>query len=264
MLRALHDESITEARDLFISGRGVAAIMGGHKLSRTDPVYASVAQLARSLTRRGYLMASGGGPGAMEATHLGALLAPHDDAALDVALDQLGREAAFPEGMGQVVASDRTVDRSLVSTLHRWQRPAFGVLRGLAGTPVGESLAIPTWFYGHEPPTPFATHIAKYFHNAIREDGLLAIAHHGIVYAPGRAGTLQEVFQDAAQNYYSSFGGFAPMVFFDVGGVWTKTFPVGPVLEPLFGAERMERHVLFTTEIAAAERFLVEHDGTHP
>ena len=34
-------------------------------------------------------------------------------------------------------------------------------------TPDGrESLGIPTWHYGHEPPNPFATSIAKYFRNA--------------------------------------------------------------------------------------------------
>ena len=39
-----------------------------------------------------------------------------------------------------------------------------------------QSLGVPTWFYGHEPTNLFATHVAKYFANSIREDGLLAIA----------------------------------------------------------------------------------------
>ena len=30
-------------------------------------------------------------------------------------------------------------------------------------------LGIPTWLYGHEPTTPFARVIAKYFQNSIRE-----------------------------------------------------------------------------------------------
>ena len=38
------------------------------------------------------------------------------------------------------------------------------------------SLAVPTWFYGHEPSNLFSVHIAKYFSNSLREDGLLAIA----------------------------------------------------------------------------------------
>src|SRR5690606_35970761 len=76
-----------------------------------------------------------------------------------------------------------------------------------------ENLAIPTWFYGHEPSNLFASHIAKYFSNSIREDILLAICLHGIVFGPGSAGTTQEIFMDAAQNHYGSFGFLSPMVF---------------------------------------------------
>lgn len=48
------------------------AIMGGHAMSRGDYVYpGQVAEMARSLARSGFLVVSGGGPGAMEATHLG-------------------------------------------------------------------------------------------------------------------------------------------------------------------------------------------------
>jgi hypothetical protein len=52
-----------------------------------------------------------------------------------------------------------------------------------------------------EPPSPFPTDIGKYFQNSVREDGLLAVAKHGIIFAQGKAGTLQEdLFEDAAQN----------------------------------------------------------------
>ena len=75
------------------------------------------------------------------------------------------------------------------------------------------SVGIPTWLYGHEPPAIFATHIAKYFANSVREDGLLAIAKHGVIFAPGSAGTTQEIFMDATQNHYKTFGHISPMVF---------------------------------------------------
>jgi hypothetical protein len=81
-----------------------------------------------------------------------------------------------------------------------------------------ESLAIHTWFYDHEPTNEFAGHIAKYFSNGIREDVLLATAVHGIVFAPGSAGTIQEVFTDAAQNHYATFGYRSPMVLFGKKG----------------------------------------------
>jgi predicted Rossmann-fold nucleotide-binding protein len=94
------------------------------------------------------------------------------------------------------------------------------------------SLGIPTWLYGHEPPTVFATHIAKYFANSVREEGLLAIAHHGVVFSPGSAGTIQEIFQDACQNHYQSFLFASPMIFLGKR-FWTEEKPVFPLLERL-------------------------------
>jgi predicted Rossmann-fold nucleotide-binding protein len=95
-----------------------------------------------------------------------------------------------------------------------------------------ESLGIPTWFYGHEPPNAFATRIAKYFKNAIREDVLLHLCDAGIVFLPGRAGTVQEVFQDACENYYSDPGSLAPMVLVGVDH-WTHELPAWPLLQRL-------------------------------
>ena len=96
------------------------------------------------------------------------------------------------------------------------------------------SLAVPTWFYGHEPTNQFATHIAKYFANSIREDGLLALATRGVVFAPGSAGTVQEVFQDATQNHYRLFSALSPMVFLDAE-FWRHTMPAEPLLRSLAG-----------------------------
>ena len=50
----------------------IVGIMGGHSLLRTDRAYIAVARLALTLTQRGFLVVTGGGPGAMEAAHLGA------------------------------------------------------------------------------------------------------------------------------------------------------------------------------------------------
>ena len=92
------------------------------------------------------------------------------------------------------------------------------------------SIGIPTWTYGHEPPAPFALAIAKYFANSVREAGLLAIASHGVIFAPGSAGTTQEIFQDACQNHYGTFGKAAPMILFGKQ-FWTEERPVWPLLE---------------------------------
>lgn len=262
MLRALHDQSITEARDAVLVGESVVAIMGGHALPRDATAYREVAHLAADLAGRGYLVCSGGGPGAMEATHLGALLGRSPRADLDRALDLLAAVPAFPEEMDTVVARGGSVSEKCLTLLHAWQVPAFRILASVPAAGRGRSLAIPTWFYGHEPPTPFASHIAKYFSNPLREDGLLAIAHHGVVYAPGKAGTLQEVFQDAAQNYYLTFHPTpSPMVFLDSDRHWSERFPVGPLLRELFGAEQYEQHVHFAGSAAEAAQAVRAPDG---
>ncbi len=58
----------------------------------------------------------------------------------------------------------------------------------------------------------FATAIAKYFRNATREAILLEVCDAGIVFLPGAGGTVQEVFQDACENYYADESSVAPMV----------------------------------------------------
>jgi predicted Rossmann-fold nucleotide-binding protein len=258
MLRAVHDQSLTERRTELLAGRRVVAIMGGHAMGRDAPAYRQVAELARALARSGFLVVSGGGPGAMEATHLGALLARSGDLALDEAIGALAAVPAFPD-TGGIVAPDGSVDEAILAELHRWQVPAFRLLGEVDPAGRGESLAVPTWFYGHEPPTPFASHIAKYFSNPLREDGLLSIAIDGIVYAPGRAGTVQEVFQDAAQNVYRVVDGrFSPMAFLDADGCWTDRLPVLPVLRELFGPEEYERSVCVSTDPTVLRRFLEE------
>lgn len=243
--RALHDQGITMARDEFIAGRRVAAVMGGHAEPRGSMTYRAVASMAHHLAGR-FTVASGGGPGAMEATHLGALITDPDEVV--AAISRLAHDCAeFPHNMKHLVGNG-AFDETLVAQLHAWQAPAFDVLEGVDELSRRPSLSIPTWFYGHEPPTPFATHIAKYFHNALREDGLLAIARAGIVFAPGKAGTLQEVFQDAAQNYYETFGPASPMAFLDVDGYWSSQFPVEHLLRPLFGAERYARWIMISAD----------------
>lgn len=256
--RALHDHAITVARERLLAGRRVMAIMGGHGRSRTDPDYAIVATLSARLATSGVLMTSGGGPGIMEATHLGALCAPSDSVIESTA--HLSASPGFPHGMARLVPKGaNTFDADLIAALHAWQTPAFQLLDAIPMVERGESLSIPTWFYGHEPPTPFATHIAKYFHNAIREDGLLAVAHDGIVYAPGSAGTIQEIFQDAAQNHYESFGRFSPMVFLDTDEHWSRRFPVENILRPLFGEDRYARWVRVTSDPSEVFDFLTQY-----
>lgn len=271
MMQALHDHSIGRAMHDFLASteRPAAAIMGGHGESRDTPNYANVARIAQRMTEAGFLMASGGGPGAMEATHLGALLAGKGEGELREALAHLSMQARLPK-TDLVVAEDQdaTIDADLLALLHGWAKPAVELMRRHAGEgfpETGLSLAVPTWYYGHEPFSPLASHVAKYFQNSIREDVLLALATNGIVYAEGRAGTLQEVFQDAAQNYYRNPGEqFAPVVFFGKE-FWENKLPVKPLLRALFvelkdmSQAEFDANVLITDSIDETVGFMVDH-----
>ena len=214
LARTLHDHAMSNALTDFLKTfdeKKVVGIMGGHSLLRTDPAFRKVVTVSKRLTEAGYLMISGGGPGAMEATHLGAWLAGRTDKETDDALATLQEAPSF---------NDRT-----------WLDTAFQVIRKYPQTQ-HTSLGIPTWLYGHEPATPFATHIAKYFANSIREDGLLTYAKGGLIYSPGSAGTIQEIFQEAVQNHYLSFGYASPMVFMGVD-YWTNEMPVYRLMQHL-------------------------------
>lgn len=212
LAQRLHDHSITDSLHEYISRfdeRKIVAIMGGHRLKRTDAMYLQIARLSKQLTELGYLMLSGGGPGAMEATHAGAWIAGRDDDELAQAIHILSSAPVYSD--------------------EKWLASAFEMMEQFPD-PKFDSLGIPTWHYGHELPTPFATKIAKYFENSVREEGLLAIAKGGVIFSPGSAGTIQEVFQDLAQNHYESYGYASPMIFLDKN-FWTNTSPIYPIIE---------------------------------
>lgn len=224
--RSLHDSQISNLMRAFLdqyNPRMVVGVMGGHAMSRTDEAYLQTARVSKRLTELGYLMISGGGPGAMEATHLGAWLAGRTEAEL---LDAVG------------ILSDAPCFKS-----KGWLLKSFEVMKRFPQLGEYKSLAIPTWLYGHEPPAPFATHIAKYFNNSIREDTILTEAYGGIIYMPGGAGTLQEIFQEAVQNHYVSLGFPSPMII--VGRKhWTETTPVYPFMQHMIRTGQYKNLIL--------------------
>ena len=229
LARSLHDHAISDALHELLSQydeRRIVGIMGGHGLLRTDAMYRQIALISKQLTEQGYLMISGGGSGAMEATHLGAWLAGYPIETIDAAITSLSESPVYTHPL--------------------WLDTAFRVRQHYPQERY-ISLGVPTWLYGHEPATPFATHIAKYFENALREDGILTIAKGGIIYSPGSAGTMQEIFQDAVQNHYLSFGYASPMVFLG-SHYWTHEMPVYPLLTHLASNGRYRNLLLSLTD----------------
>ncbi len=248
LARTLHDHCIHAALARFFKEydhHRCVGIMGGHALLRTDKMFREIARLSQRLTQQGFVMLSGGGPGAMEATHLGAWMAGRDDSELDEALAMMSPSPSFRD--------------------QGWLCSAFRVIERF---PRGEyvSLGIPTWLYGHEPSTPFATHIAKFFENSIREDNILTLAFGGIIYTPGSAGTLQEIFQEAVQNHYLSYGFASPMIFLGKR-YWTEEIPVYPLIEHLMKTGKYKNLQLTLTDdideaVATLQQFSQQQPNT--
>lgn len=231
LARSLHDYGMTMAIKQMLgcyAERAVVGIMGGHGLKRTDSAYRQVVEISKRLTEGGFLMTTGGGPGAMEATHLGAWMAGYKECDVDAVMNRLCYFPCFKDT--------------------GWFDSAMAVIRDYPQDEY-ESLGIPTWLYGHEPSTPFATHIAKYFENSIREDTLLTVAYGGIIFSPGSAGTMQEIFQEAVQNHYLSFGYASPMVFLGKK-FWTEEMPAYPMLSQLMETGRYKNLLLHITDDA--------------
>jgi predicted Rossmann-fold nucleotide-binding protein len=227
LVQRLHDNGIDTALAVatrsWTAKRGLAAsvgIMGGHAVPRGAAAYRLAATLGWELARADRLVVTGGGPGVMEAANLGAYLAGHDATALTAAIDLLETAPDFTDH-DRYTAAALDVRRRFPPASGGWAR------RG--------GLSIPTWLYGHEPANLFAARIAKYFSNAIREDTILRLSRGGIVFAPGWAGTVQEVFQAATKTFYNTDGASGPYVFLD-SAYWTHRLPVCDLLGPLLAA----------------------------
>ncbi len=243
LAQRIHDHAIDDALKDYLQfdehemtqKKGVG-FMGGHSVPRTDPYYWKVAQTARLLTLEGFLVISGGGPGIMEAANLGAYMAQYPDQELDKVIAFLARSPGY---------TDKEYILHSLSALEKYSTGC-------------ESLAIPTWFYGHEPSNVFASHIAKYFSNSIREDGLLAVSLFGVIYAPGSAGTTQEIFMDATQNHYGSFGYYSPMVFLGKKRYLKETF-LFPLLQQLAWGRAYSQLLHITDSPEDIVEFIKEH-----
>jgi predicted Rossmann-fold nucleotide-binding protein len=183
--QVVHDQGVDHAMRVFVAdsvakGRHIAGLMGGASAPRDAPAYRLAAATAKALSEAGFLVATGGGLGIMEAGNLGAYFAGRPDHELHAAIDELARCPVYRGHEAEYVDTARLITKD---------RP-----------PGAPSLAVATWRYEEEPISQFATHIAKLFQNSVREEGLLSIADAGVAYFEGGFGTLREIFQDLAEN----------------------------------------------------------------
>ena len=199
--QVVHDQGVGQAMRAYVAasvaqGRHIVGVMGAASTPRDAPAYRLAAATAKAVSEAGFLVATGGGLGIMEAGNLGAYFAGRPDEELCGAIDDLKRCPVYGGHEAQYIDSARLI-----------------TARRRAGAP---SLAVATWRFDEEPISQFATHIAKLFQNSVREEGLLSIADAGVAYFEGGLGTLREVFQDLAQNGAAEPAHQMAMVFVDI------------------------------------------------
>lgn len=228
--RSLHDhfirKGILSLCDCY-EKKHIVGVMGGSAMLRTDDSYKNVALMSKQLTENGTLMINGGGPGAMEAASLGALMAGRDNGCIEDAISILSEAPDYKNS--------------------KYLETAYKVLETFPHSDKYECLSIPTWLYGHEPTSPFASKIGKLFENSIREDLLLSLSYGGLIYAPGSAGTMQEIFQEIVQNHYLTLGMSSPMVFLNKR-YWTEEMPAFTLLKHLSDTGKFKNLILFITD----------------
>lgn len=149
-------------------------IMGRGSISRDSKQYLSAALIGKQLAERDYVVVTGGGPGTMEAAHLGVWFAGRPKSELLEAIKLLSKSP-------KVNSSGYLQSAEMIKIKYPRVKKTTDI-------------AIPSFVYGVSISTRFANQYASYFNNALREEMILILSKNGVILLPGGFGTLLELF----------------------------------------------------------------------
>ncbi|MDF1757597.1 MAG: LOG family protein [Legionellaceae bacterium] len=148
--------------------------MGRGSIKRDSKQYQTAAFIGKKLAEQDYILITGGGPGTMEATHLGAWFAGRKDNELQDAINILKKTTDI---------RDANYFKGAILVKKKYPRIRNTI-----------DIAIPTFVYGVEFSNIFAHKYVLYFNNAIREETIVILSKNGIILLPGGYGTMIELF----------------------------------------------------------------------
>lgn len=125
--QAEHDAGIADALRLLLKNlqRPLVGVMGGHSVARNSTEYSDVAKLTYRLAQEGFLLVTGGGPGVMEAAHVGVAFSSSDKLKpLEDALKALSEVPEAPRLDG-IFENDETIKEAKTDAIvyaRKWLR----------------------------------------------------------------------------------------------------------------------------------------------
>lgn len=155
-------------------------IMGRGSIKRYSKQYKDAAFIGKVIAENNYMVITGGGPGVMEAIHLGVWFAGRKNQELTEALTILSKhwdsnDLCYFEKVKEIKRKYPRVKKTF-------------------------DLSILTYVYGTKLANGFAHNYAVYFNNAIREETIIIAAKDSVILLPGGYGTQIELFMALEYN----------------------------------------------------------------